>query len=63
MIFLSSVVADDVDAVVSALYRSDWGRTLATVIRLTGDFTAAEEATQEAFEAAIERWRDRKSVV
>jgi RNA polymerase sigma-70 factor, ECF subfamily len=50
-------VTDDVDAVVSALYRSDWGRILATVIRLTGDFAAAEEATQEAFEAAIERWR------
>jgi RNA polymerase sigma-70 factor (ECF subfamily) len=50
-------VADDVDAVVSALYRSDWGRILATVIRLTGDFAAAEESTQEAFEAAIERWR------
>jgi RNA polymerase sigma-70 factor (ECF subfamily) len=57
VIFLSSDVADDVDAVVSALYRSDWGRILATVIRLTGDFAAAEEATQEAFEAAIERWR------
>jgi RNA polymerase sigma-70 factor (ECF subfamily) len=56
-IFLSSVVADEVDAVVSAVYRSDWGRILATVIRLTGDFTAAEEATQEAFEAALERWR------
>lgn len=50
-------MADAVDAVVSALYRSDWGRILATVIRLTGDFAAAEEATQEAFEAAIERWR------
>ena len=50
-------MADDVDAVVSALYRSDWGRILATVIRLTGDFAAAEESTQEAFEAALARWR------
>jgi len=50
-------VADDVDAAVSALYRSDWGLILATVIRLTGDFAAAEESTQEAFEAAVERWR------
>jgi RNA polymerase sigma-70 factor (ECF subfamily) len=55
--FLSSAVVDAVDAVVSELYRSDWGRVLATVIRLTGDFAAAEEATQGAFEAAIERWR------
>jgi RNA polymerase sigma-70 factor (ECF subfamily) len=56
--FLSSGVVVDVDAVVSALYRSDWGRILATVIRLTGDFAAAEEATQEAFEAAVGTWRN-----
>ena len=51
-------MASRIDDVVSALYRSDWGRILATVIRLTGDFTAAEEATAEAFEAAIGKWRD-----
>src|SRR5262245_40056143 len=47
----------DVDAVVSAIYRSEWGRILANVIRRTGDFTLAEEATQEAFESALVRWR------
>ncbi|HEX9296593.1 MAG TPA: RNA polymerase sigma factor [Polyangiaceae bacterium] len=51
-------MAEGVDAVISAVYRSDWGRILATVIRLTGDFNLAEEATQEAFEAALGRWRD-----
>jgi RNA polymerase sigma-70 factor, ECF subfamily len=45
------------DAVVSGIYRSDWGRVLATVIRLTGDFGIAEDATQEAFEAAVHQWR------
>lgn len=50
-------MADEVDAVVSATYRSDWGRILATMIRRTGDFSLAEEATQEAFEAALARWR------
>jgi RNA polymerase sigma-70 factor, ECF subfamily len=50
-------VADPVDAFVSGLYRSDWGRILATVIRLTGDFAIGEESTQEAFEAAVGRWR------
>lgn len=50
-------MSDDVDALVSGLYRSDWGRILATVIRLTGDFSVAEEATQEAFEAAVGKWR------
>jgi len=51
-------MAQGVDAAISAVYRSEWGRILATVIRLTGDFTVAEEATQEAFEAALSRWRD-----
>ncbi|MDB4996197.1 MAG: putative polymerase, sigma-24 subunit, subfamily [Myxococcaceae bacterium] len=51
-------MAGRADDVISALYRSDWGRILATVIRLTGDFTIAEEATQEAFEAAVGRWRE-----
>jgi RNA polymerase sigma-70 factor, ECF subfamily len=51
-------MAQAVDAVVSGIYRAEWGRILATVIRLTNDFTIAEEATQEAFEAALGRWRD-----
>jgi RNA polymerase sigma-70 factor, ECF subfamily len=50
-------VADGVDAAVSQTYRSEWGRILATVIRLTGDLSVAEEATQEAFEAALSQWR------
>jgi RNA polymerase sigma-70 factor (ECF subfamily) len=50
-------VAEGVEAIVSATYRSDWGRILATVIRTTGDFTIAEESTQEAFEAALATWR------
>ncbi|MEA2572679.1 MAG: polymerase sigma-70 factor, subfamily [Acidobacteriota bacterium] len=41
---------------VDELYRSDWGRILATLIRLFGDFDVAEEAAQEAFAAAVERW-------
>ena len=50
-------MAEGVEAIVSATYRSDWGRILATVIRTTGDFTIAEESTQEAFEAALGAWR------
>jgi RNA polymerase sigma-70 factor (ECF subfamily) len=56
--FLGSAMPAPVDAIISAVYRSDWGRVLATVIRLTGDFNIAEEATQEAFEAALGRWRN-----
>ena len=33
---------------VDSLYRSDWGRIVATLIRLVGDFDFAEEAAQEA---------------
>src|SRR6267378_7437689 len=55
---LSSAVVQRIDAVVSAVYRAEWGRVLATLIRLTGDFGLAEEAAQEAFEAALSRWRD-----
>lgn len=49
---------EPIDSAVADLYRAEWGRILATVIRLTGDFASAEEATQEAFEAALQRWRD-----
>jgi RNA polymerase sigma-70 factor, ECF subfamily len=47
----------DADAAVDAVYRSDWGRIVATLIRLIGDFDAAEEAAQEAFSAAVNQWR------
>jgi RNA polymerase sigma-70 factor (ECF subfamily) len=47
----------DPDAAVEALYRSDWGRILATLIRLIGDFEVAEDAAQEAFTAAVDQWR------
>ncbi|MGI8991565.1 MAG: RNA polymerase sigma factor [Bryobacteraceae bacterium] len=42
---------------VEALYRSDWGRIVATLVRLVGDFDLAEESAQEAFAAAVEQWR------
>jgi RNA polymerase sigma-70 factor (ECF subfamily) len=41
---------------VDALYRSDWGRILATLIGLIGDFDLAEEVAQEAFTAAVDQW-------
>src|SRR6267143_7283303 len=47
----------DANAAVDSLYRSDWGRILATLIRLVGDFDVAEEASQEAFAAATDQWR------
>lgn len=38
------------------LYREESGRILATLIRLAGEFDLAEEAVQDAFAAALERW-------
>ena len=41
---------------VNAVYLSESRRVLATLIRLLGDFDAAEEALHEAFRAALEQW-------
>jgi RNA polymerase sigma-70 factor (ECF subfamily) len=38
------------------VFRDQWGRVLATLIGLLGDFDLAEEAAQEAFAVAAERW-------
>jgi RNA polymerase sigma-70 factor (ECF subfamily) len=42
---------------VDTVYRSDWGRIVATLIRLVRDFDVAEDAAQEAFAAAVDQWR------
>jgi len=41
---------------VEEVYRSDWGRIVATLIGLLGDFDLAEEYAQEAFTAALDQW-------
>ena len=41
---------------VEDVYRTDSRRVLATLIRLLGDFDAAEEALHDAFVVAMERW-------
>jgi RNA polymerase sigma-70 factor, ECF subfamily len=42
--------------VVERLFREESGRTVATLIRVFGDFDLAEEVVQEAFVVALERW-------
>jgi RNA polymerase sigma-70 factor (ECF subfamily) len=46
----------NINAAIDSVYRSDWGRIVAALIRMAGDFDLAEEAAQEAFAAASEQW-------
>lgn len=46
----------DANQAIDAVYRSDWGSIVATLIRLVGDFDMAEETAQEAFAAAVDQW-------
>ncbi len=41
---------------IEVIYRAESRRVLATLIRLLGDFTVAEEALHDAFRAALEQW-------
>jgi RNA polymerase sigma-70 factor, ECF subfamily len=50
-------VTPDVASAVASLYSSVWGRIVATLIGLVGDFDLAEECAQEAFAAALEGWQ------
>ncbi|HYY88995.1 MAG TPA: sigma-70 family RNA polymerase sigma factor, partial [Chloroflexota bacterium] len=43
-------------ATLDQIFREEWGRVLATLIGFLGDFDLAEEAAQEAFSIAVERW-------
>jgi RNA polymerase sigma-70 factor (ECF subfamily) len=41
---------------IEAVFRQEYGRAVAVLIRLFGDIDAAEEAVQDAFTAAVQRW-------
>jgi RNA polymerase sigma-70 factor, ECF subfamily len=49
-------VSPDVEAAVAGAFRQEWGRVVATLIRMTGDWDLAEECAQDAFAVALERW-------
>jgi len=49
-------VADPIQETIDAVYTAESRRVLATLIRLLGDFDAAEEAMHDAFRAALEQW-------
>ena len=49
-------VPEPISTTIEALYRSESGRVLATLVRLLGDLDLAEESMHEAFAAALESW-------
>ncbi|KAM3111569.1 RNA polymerase sigma factor [Phormidesmis sp. 146-33] len=53
---MNSNAKSDVTQAITSVYRAEWGRIIATLIRLLGDFDVAEEAAQEAFIAAVNQW-------
>jgi RNA polymerase sigma-70 factor (ECF subfamily) len=46
------------EAAAEAVFRREYGRCVATLIRFLGDIDAAEEAVQDAFTVAVARWPD-----
>ncbi|HZD97313.1 MAG TPA: sigma factor, partial [Micromonosporaceae bacterium] len=53
---MTDATGETVNAAITAAYAQDWGRIVATLIRLTGDWDLAEECAQDAFTTALERW-------
>ncbi|MES9603089.1 sigma-70 family RNA polymerase sigma factor [Actinomadura sp. NPDC000929] len=55
---MTETAVTDAGRAVAAAFREEWGRVVATLIRMTGDWDLAEECAQEAFARALERWPD-----
>ena len=47
---------DDLKSAVEIVFRRESGRIIAGLIRVSGSFDLAEEAMQDAFTTALERW-------
>jgi RNA polymerase sigma-70 factor (ECF subfamily) len=45
-----------VASAVARAYEEEWGLIVSTLIRVTGDWSLAEDCTQDAFETALDRW-------
>jgi RNA polymerase sigma-70 factor, ECF subfamily len=49
-------VSPDVGEAVAAAFREEWGRVVAALIGMTGDWDLAEECAQDAFAQAVKTW-------
>src|ERR1700687_2020122 len=43
---------------IERVFREEYGRAVAVLVRTFGDIDIAEEAVQDAFTVAVQRWRD-----
>src|SRR6476659_3847703 len=50
-------VGHEFDRSIERVFREEYGRILATLIRLSGSFDLAEESLQEALAVAVEKWK------
>lgn len=48
--------AGDVDTALAEAFAAEWGRVVSVLIRMTRDWSLAEECAQDAFAAAARRW-------
>ena len=49
------MIADEIEG----HFRREYGRCVATLVRFFGDIDLAEEAVQDAFTIAVDRWPER----
>ena len=54
---MTAVAAHGEAAVVERVFREVYGQAVATLVRLSGDIALAEDAVQDAFVVATDRWR------
>ena len=47
---------NDVEAAIAGAFHQEWGRVVATLIRMSGDWDLAEDCAQDAFAQAVQRW-------
>jgi RNA polymerase sigma-70 factor (ECF subfamily) len=53
---MTTDASPEVQSAVSAAFRAEWGRVVATLIAVTGDWDLAEECAQDAFTRALQAW-------
>src|SRR5580658_5311223 len=53
---LVAAASGHVEAIVEAVFREEWGRIVASLIAMTGDWDLAEECAQDAFTRAVQAW-------